>query len=45
MDQWRINKLARPDRVHFTSAGYQLIGNLFSEALLKELNKELTTEH
>ena len=39
MDQWRINKLARTDRVHFTSAGYQLIGNLFSEALLKELTK------
>ncbi|MBR4739402.1 MAG: hypothetical protein IK058_05300 [Bacteroidales bacterium] len=38
MDQWRLAKLGRPDRVHFTAAGYQLLGNLFSEALLKELN-------
>lgn len=37
MDQWRLAKLGRPDRVHFTSAGYQLLGNLLSEALLKAL--------
>jgi len=38
MDQWRLNKLARYDRVHFTTAGYQIVGNLFSEALLNALN-------
>ena len=40
MDRWRQAKLGRPDRVHFTAAGYQLLGNLFSEALLKALNPE-----
>lgn len=40
MDRWRLAKLGRPDRVHFTAAGYQLLGNLFSEALLKALNPE-----
>ena len=38
MDRWRLAKLGRPDRVHFTTAGYQLLGNLFADALLKELN-------
>lgn len=33
MDRWFKNKLARKDRVHFTTAGYQLLGNLFSNAL------------
>ena len=37
MDKWRLAKLGRPDRVHFTAAGYQLLGDLFSEALLKAL--------
>ena len=35
MDKWRESKLAQPDRVHFTRAGYELIGDLFSEAWLK----------
>lgn len=35
MDKWRIDKLAQNDRVHFTRAGYLLVGDLFSEALLK----------
>lgn len=33
MDQWRLAGLAQDDRVHFTTAGYQLVGNLFSKAL------------
>lgn len=33
MDAWRKAGLAQTDRVHFTTAGYQLIGNLFSNAL------------
>ena len=43
MDKWRLAKLGRPDRVHFTSAGYQLLGNLFSEALLKALSPDTNT--
>ena len=33
MDTWYKEKLAQKDRVHFTVAGYQLIGDLFSNAL------------
>ena len=39
MDKWRIDKLAQNDRVHFTREGYTLLGNLFSEALRKELDR------
>lgn len=35
MDRWYKNKLAQKDRVHFTVAGYQLLGDLFSNALFK----------
>lgn len=38
MDKWRQAGLAQTDRVHFTTAGYQLVGNLFSEALFKALS-------
>jgi lysophospholipase L1-like esterase len=33
MDKWYKAKLAQKDRVHFTNAGYQLIGDLFTNAL------------
>lgn len=33
MDTWYKEKLAQKDRVHFTTAGYQLLGDLFSNAL------------
>ena len=32
MDKWRLDKLAQYDRVHFTRAGYELLGSLFSQA-------------
>lgn len=35
MDKWYKAKLAQKDRVHFTTAGYQLVGNLFTNALFK----------
>lgn len=35
MDKWRSAKLAQNDRVHFTHAGYQLIGDLFSQAFFE----------
>ena len=38
MDLWRQAKLAQKDRVHFTAAGYRLVGSLFADALLKELS-------
>ena len=34
MEKWQRAKLAQADRVHFTRAGYQLLGNLFYEALM-----------
>ena len=36
MDKWRLDKLAQNDRVHFTRAGYELLGDLFVEAFYKE---------
>ena len=35
MEKWYKHKLAQKDRVHFTVAGYQLVGNLFTNALFK----------
>lgn len=40
MDHWRKAKLGRPDRVHFTAAGYRLLGDLLADALLKELTTD-----
>ena len=39
MDKWYKNKLAQKDRVHFTNAGYQLVGNLFTNALFKAFSE------
>lgn len=38
MDKWRLDKLAQTDRIHFSRAGYELIGNLFANALFKSVN-------
>ena len=35
MDLWRQAGLAQTDRVHFTNAGYTLVGNLFYNALIE----------
>ena len=42
VEKWRDAGLARPDRLHFTQTGYELLGDLFTEALLadKEQNRE-----
>lgn len=40
MAEWQKNKLAQADKVHFTRAGYQLMGDLFFEALNQELQKD-----
>ncbi len=38
MDRWRQAKLAQTDRVHFTAAGYRLVGNLLADALIKAID-------
>lgn len=48
MDTWYKESLAQKDRIHFTTAGYQLIGNLFSNALFDaykmEAARQITTK-
>ena len=44
MDTWYKEKLAKKDRIHFTNAGYQLIGNLFSNAIFNAYMDE-TARH
>lgn len=34
MYKWYVNKLAKYDRIHFTSKGYELMGNLFYNAFI-----------
>lgn len=38
MTQWRTAQLGQRDRVHFTRAGYQLMGDLLSNALFEAVN-------
>lgn len=40
MEKWYKHNLAQKDRVHFTIAGYQLIGDLFINALFDAYNKK-----
>jgi lysophospholipase L1-like esterase len=37
MEKWRLAKLAQNDRVHFTKAGYELMGRLLFNALIRQL--------
>lgn len=37
MKTWTVNNLGQKDRVHFTRTGYQLLGDLFSNALFEAL--------
>lgn len=39
METWRKKGLAQKDRVHFTATGYNLIGDLFWDAFVRELKK------
>ena len=36
VEKWRDAGLARPDRLHFTQTGYELLGDLFTEALMAD---------
>lgn len=38
MTQWRSAQLGQRDRVHFTRAGYQLLGDLLTNALFEAVN-------
>ena len=35
MQKWQNKKLAQSDKIHFTVAGYQLIGDLFFNAFME----------
>ncbi|MCL2434675.1 MAG: GDSL-type esterase/lipase family protein [Lentimicrobiaceae bacterium] len=37
MDKWRLAKLAQNDRVHFTKAGYEVMGKLLFNAIVREV--------
>jgi len=39
MEKWRLEKLAQNDRVHFTKAGYELMGKLLYNAIINEILK------
>lgn len=39
MDRWRQAKLARTDRVHFTTEGYRLVGDMFCNALFQAIDE------
>ena len=39
MDKWRIAGYAQTDRVHFTTQGYNLLGDLFFNAFIDAKNK------
>jgi lysophospholipase L1-like esterase len=41
MDTWYKNGLAQRDRVHFTSSGYKIMGDLLSESILRGLENYL----
>lgn len=43
MEQWQKAGLAQRDKVHFTRAGYRLLGDLLTHALYAELQKPLPT--
>ncbi len=40
--KWQLNGLAKKDRIHFTGAGYQVIGDLFVEALINRVQEHQT---
>ena len=43
MQKWQAAVLARSDKVHFTRAGYELIGDLFYEAFSKMIHSTPNT--
>jgi len=39
MEKWRLANLAQKDRVHFSKTGYELMGKLLFNALIKKINE------
>jgi lysophospholipase L1-like esterase len=37
MEKWRLENLAQKDRIHFTKAGYELMGKLMFNAIIREI--------
>ena len=44
VEQWRDAGLAKPDRLHFTDVGYELLGDLFVEALMADRERNMAQE-
>jgi len=41
MKKWEAEDLAQRDKIHFTVKGYQLLGDLLYNALIKEYSNHL----
>ena len=39
MEKWKTESLAKTDRIHFTNAGYNLLGDLFYNAFIQAMEK------
>jgi lysophospholipase L1-like esterase len=39
MEKWRTAHLAQNDRIHFTKAGYELMGKLLFNAIILSLSR------
>jgi lysophospholipase L1-like esterase len=40
MEKWQKAGLAQKDKVHFTRAGYRLVGDMLYEALYNEIARQ-----
>ena len=45
MEQWENQNMAKKDKIHFTSAGYTLIGDLLYNAIIDRYIEHLTQHH
>ena len=45
MKKWESQGLAQADKIHFTSQGYLLLGDLVYNAIVREYSKHLKTKH
>jgi hypothetical protein len=45
MAVWETNGLAKKDKVHFTSAGYKIMGDLMFNAILKSYERHMMKKY
>ena len=45
MATWQKNELSKSDRVHFTTSGYKLMGDLFFNAILKSYENHINAKY